>query len=195
VPHSHRELIELVSISLEVLAFFFVTVDLYGESRLDQLTVRLSSAMESSSVNIRRYIWDPFQTAYSEVSGAFGGKSEAPAEPIFAFIAIALSLLFYIAFTFLFATVRNIDYHPTGSFGYVTGFLAIVGLVVCGGLAIGYGVMALLILLRGALLFGLFSIKRMKFQGILITVGTILFVVSKGIVWWHSFQGLRHGGL
>ena len=47
---------ELISVSLEIVAFFFVTVDLYGKERLDRLTVLLLSVMESISKKIQRLV-------------------------------------------------------------------------------------------------------------------------------------------
>src|SRR5258707_6340450 len=39
---------ELLSISLEVVAFFCVTIDLYGQSRLDTASKKLGSVMDSA---------------------------------------------------------------------------------------------------------------------------------------------------
>jgi hypothetical protein len=66
--NSNSDLADLISVSLETVAFFFVTVDLYGEERLGRLTVRVSSALDSTSTWIRQYVWVRFLEAYDDIS-------------------------------------------------------------------------------------------------------------------------------
>jgi hypothetical protein len=200
-----NDLIELISVSLEIPAFFFVTTDLYGEERLERLTVRLLSVAKSVFRIIQRQIMDIMSLAFSEVNKAydalfkkFGLNSSSDdvvvPEWVSAITMFFGSLFSYYIFMFLFTAIRNPDSYPTGFFRYGLIIFTIIGLLLTAYLAIGSAIIFLSLLLRWVILLGLYLIRLMKLQGILLTIGTILFIISKGMIWWNAFYKLSHHG-
>ena len=190
---------ELISVSLEIVAFFFVTVDLYGKERLDRLTVLLLSVMESISKKIQRLVERLIGGVIKkkeEIVRKFGFEPEPETHPLLGMVVtatVSIPLLSWILLS-LFDTIRNPSSYPTGFFGFVLKAFTIVGLFLGGLGLIVETVNGLLLLLLGVMLVGLWLIRRMKFEGVLLSIGAILFVIAKGMVWWNAFCKLIYGG-
>jgi hypothetical protein len=182
-----RDCIESISVALEIVAFFCVTLDLYGKERLNRATIDLLAIFESISTKIRRRVWEPFEKAYQEISKMIGGEGEAPPEPLFVVMAlmlVAVSAVVFIYLFGLFGEIMNTDVFPPGFFKYVLMVLIVAGLLTAGFIVTGYAFMALLISFRGLLLTGLYLLTRLKFQGISLGFGTLCFLFSKGLILW-----------
>jgi hypothetical protein len=123
-----RESIEITSVWLELVSFVFVTVELYGEERLNRATLSLSRTMESTSTRIRRRLWEPFKALYEEISKKFGGSGEAPSEPVIVAIALVLAVLFTTVFAFLLGKITSTSAFPAAFLKYVLGALLVAGL-------------------------------------------------------------------
>jgi hypothetical protein len=187
---------ELISVTLEIMAFFLVTLDLYGEERLARSTKFWSSRMESISTRIQRRVWEPFVSAYERISrsrygslfGSVDDKSgEPPTELLFTVVTVFVIVpIFSFIFMALFTAISNTDFYPTGFFRYVLEALTIIGLCIAGLVVVLYTFMALLLFLKGVMHGGLWLLRQMKFEGVLLYTGAMLFVVAKGMIWWNS---------
>jgi len=142
------------SIALEVVAFFFVTIDLYGRARLKRAQKRLERARGTLEEHARR-------------AGKYVGAALAGAGLIVA-LWMSAHLERYVdrAPLWLMFAASVIAY-PLARYGGVG--------IVRGGLAGGDAVAGGLVKLLGAT----------RVEGVLLGVGTMLFLTSKLVAWFE----------
>jgi hypothetical protein len=185
------ESLEIISVLLDIVAFFCTVVDLYGEEGLNRTTLSLSAAMDSISTTIRQRIWEPFKKAYQEVSKIVGGEGEAPPEWLLVPIALVLVAAAAAGVVYLFGKITDLNQLSPGFLKYILMTLTGVGLLFTGFIVTAYTFLALLICFRGLMRLGLYLLGRFKFRGILLGVGALLFLMSKGIILSHLFGTLH----
>jgi hypothetical protein len=166
---------ELVSVVAEVVAFFFVTVDLYGEERLTILNARISSGLNSSLQRLRALL-GPFDDDPRHEFGTLRG-----------FAGRILGTAFYSVLLFIIP--------PAHLFPFSFPQLLLELLNVCVALiTLGMIVTLMVDLLCFLPAFPLWLVSKLKFKGLLLTFGTCIFLFSKGILAVHLSREL-HGRL
>jgi hypothetical protein len=144
---------ELASVLMEMVAFFFVTIDLYGEERLDTLNARIASFFNFILTRVR---WWPKEQDRDRL---------APGSTLGFLSRLALAIAgFYI---YRFSTKHD--------FALVLNFIGLFFLVPA-GLLLPFDVGHLLSR------FALWLLRKLQLKGILLTVGALLFFIAKGIL-------------
>jgi hypothetical protein len=152
---------ELASVLTEIMAFFLVTIDLYGEERLAVLHRRIASVFSSVVAHFRK-------TADPDLSPTF--------------FVIAAPFLFLFCYGFKLLLDRGNPFDP-GTFGYVIMYIcsAVMWVFVWVGLVIS-PLMVVLLIVQGLSHVGLWLLRTVELRGILLTLGALLFVFSKSIL-------------
>ena len=167
---------ELVSVAAEVVAFFFVTVDLYGEERLTLLNARISSGLNTSLQRLRGRL-GPFDDDPRHEFGTLRG-----------FAGRALGLAFYAVLLFVIPAAR------LSPFSFLQWVLELVNISIA-LITLGMFVTLMVDLLCFLAAFPLWLVSKLKFKGLLLAMGTCIFLFSKGIVAVHlsrELQGRLH---
>ncbi|WP_441260708.1 hypothetical protein AB7008_41595 [Bradyrhizobium sp. 521_C7_N1_3] len=170
-----RERIEIISISLEVIAFFFVTTDLYGERNLQRATASLRDFAKTSS-NRLAWIMREF----------LGGREDYPLLlPGLLYVFIITPLLIALLY-WVYADPR-IDQQVSSSNLL---WLILISMRVIGPLCVlAYGVYSVIFTLIAWGTFGSWLLERVPFSGMLLGIGAVLFLLAKGMVWFHLVLG------
>lgn len=162
-----------ISIILDTVSFFFVTIDLYGEERLKSLHEKIDAVI-GISVDI---LSDIQQSLAGKVSLVFAGcvmflaieKAANIIEPI-------LSL-----FNLKFTVPGLINSIPDPVRELIMIAVNIVLTIAGTTLALCLGVF----IVSCALKLATKMLQSIKLSGVLLTIGTILFLISKSIDWFY----------
>jgi hypothetical protein len=165
--------LELTSTVAEIIAFFFVTLDLYGEERLTALNEIISSGLNNVLKKFRE---------------SFGSYDENPKHEFGTIRGFWVRLLAFIFALILITIVPR--GHLTLSVWQI--FLLLINifvafLVLAGVIMLGADLVCAIVAVP------LYFISRLKFRGLLLMIGAALFLVSKGILVSHLVDELRAG--
>jgi hypothetical protein len=167
--------LEFISVCLEIVAFFCVTLDLYGKERLEALTERL--------VCVTGIVLRWFTRAYWQATDA-GESSDTPIWKVGGIMTAVLLPMYLLLFLFFWSiVVTNGNEEAIRFFSVMMPLMFLI-----------FSTGPLLYILSALTLFATWLLKRVKFSGVLLLVGTALFVGAKGIVWWHSLMELTKSG-
>jgi hypothetical protein len=180
---------ELISITLEVIAFFFVTTELYGKENLEGLSKHTSSMADAVQARIAKYIGEklssdtaPFEKllgkrTYFDLFGGVRGFKRG----VF-FIYLPLFILPYVGGC-IYAVIT----------GFPDNVTAIV-LLICSAVPVGFATFLLLVYLVSDLAsIAERLLKIVGFKGVLLGVGAVLFLLAKGLPWVSALRQLIAG--
>ena len=171
---------------LEIISYFSVTLDLYGQKRLEQLDDRLRQFLKKiKEVSLTKFLTKVFDTVFEVVTGPF---RRIIAGVMSSNIQYSKGLRGYFEFLALLAMI-TIGYSILGK---VTGiflvdffFAYFIGLIVSVLAILGFGMLLAVLffiveyVVDSILRFLLFLFVKLNLSGILLAVGTILFLASK----------------
>lgn len=160
---------DLVSVITEVVAFFLVTIDLYGEERLAALNdwiARFLSRMLAGKWRKLIPEEEPDPIRYGSAAG-------------------------FILRLICFAIVYPMSRWPVeGASPFLTPIL-LFGRWMCVFFAVVFAVGIVLDLIVFTSAFALWLVTKLRFKGILLTCGALLFIFAKGILIAHSLNELH----
>lgn len=162
---------ERISIILDTVSFFFVTIDLYGEERL----TNFHDKIEAFLMIIVDILCDIQESLAMKVSMVFG------VIVMFAGLlntASSLIKIFKLEFTF----TDLMSYFTDPQKDLIMVVIDMASTILGSIFALFF---AVFIVLRALKLTTKF-LQSIKLPGVLLTLGTILFVISKSIVWIHT---------
>ncbi|MGB7949509.1 MAG: hypothetical protein WCH75_17620 [Candidatus Binatia bacterium] len=145
---------ELASVLLEIVAFFLVTIELYGEDRLRVFHARLIAAMSKVRV-------------FSEKDEDFFLNP---------FVGYVLYPLMFVG-SFLLRPYVQTNY-PSDWF-VIPGWWIIMGFIWC--FLVLVPILEMMIVFHWLIRLGLFTLHQVRLRGLLLTIGALLFVCAKGI--------------
>jgi hypothetical protein len=171
---------ELISITLEVVAFFFVTTELYGKENLESLSNRTSSAADGVQARIAKYISEKLLSGdapignrtYAELFGGVRG--------------FRLGVFLIYLPLFVAPYVWGCIYAVKSGFPVEVTLLLLFTLVPVGFAAF----LVLAYLVSGIASIAEHLLKMIGFKGVLLGIGTVLFLVAKGMPWVTALQHL-----
>lgn len=157
---------ELASVLAEITAFFFVTIDLYGEQRLAALDANISSTFKA-------------------FHGKLGPLNKLQGEPLQ--LGTLSGLIFHcfvaVAAYFMNRLLKQPTFDPTGVEWLIVGGRILSVLVL-----ITFPPAILVDLTRLVPVFALWLLREMKVKGVLLACGSVLFVFAKGIIVVHYLR-------
>jgi hypothetical protein len=159
---------ELLSVVLEIVAFFFVTVELYGEERLRELHPRLISSLQKIKIlrpQDQKDVTDPRVLIVSLI-GFIAAYYVRP------FLSYPLSIPVPIPPAFIFLVPIAWQF---------------VVFLVWGALTV-FPLMWIMIALHWFIHFSLYLLGRLQLKGVLLSIGAIMFVLAKGILAVEAFS-------
>ena len=154
-----------ILILLEILSYLFVTTDLYGSERLSKASDKIKFVLEDSNSKLK-----PFLKKAVRI------------------LAIILTILFFVT--------ELVEYFSnTSEISLLNIFISVVIFIVVSVFflpellrrfeIISYILLAPLFALRLFLSIVIFALKKLKLEGILLVVGTILFIIVKVIAFFN----------
>jgi hypothetical protein len=168
---------ELISVSLEIIAFFFVTIDLYGKDRLKTADEKLTKATEFLVTRCMQTlrIWSSAKEDDKNFPIVGTGLGTV-------FLSIPVIYFLVYAAARMFASVES---QPLLSIavGFLLFFFILSG--------IGATAFTILFIFTAIVAFANWMLGRLKFSGLLLSAGAIMFLIAKGMVWWHLFEEVR----
>ena len=172
----NRHLLECISIALEVLAFFFVTVDLYGEKRLTEWRNRIIAAQKIEGKNEATFTFNNF------FSGAF---------LISVFVLVIFSFYFMIGFANkminkIIGLITPLQEHPIIKY-ILMALLFLAAISISLFIVVILSVLFINVLLE--IVEGLIYLVRVKpLKNRMLPIGTVLFIISKVIAIYNIFH-------
>lgn len=176
---------ELLSVSLEILAFFFVTTDLYGKDRLEALGDTLSSTL-------KRLAW------LFRYDAGVPDREVGPLVWVFgAAVTYVITPFLWLITYFFFMTLLAYGEPPRSRHDD----LSLAGLLFWGLSSFSLGCLAGWVTIRAALPFMALNLtmlahwllERARVSGVLLGSGTILFLIAKAIIWLRLFHEITSG--
>jgi hypothetical protein len=167
--------IELISISVETIAFFCVTIDLYGKHRLRAATKKLQglgmSVATKSGGLMRNFL---------------GLRMDYPLGlPGIVYVFVVTPLFYAIAYMVFFSEGVRTLFLRGDAFA---NSLIVIGRILAVIMVAGMSMYTLLFALVALGTLGVCLLQRLHFSGFLLAIGTILFVAAKGMLWWHYYS-------
>ena len=165
---------EMISIGLETLAFFMVTVELYGEKRLRRLNARIGGCLK----------W---------LAGKVRGAPLEENDELFIYIGSATGTIGHLVLGIgaYFATRAAYRHLATTPLTHVLTLLWWGYWLICSvPLTVALLLLPLdfiVIVLRGIL----WVVAKLKLRGILLAIGTVLFLLSRAIPFLHALNERR----
>lgn len=159
-PQSISPAWELTSVLAECTAFFFVTIDLYGEERLRALNQRISWVLSSTLAKLRFSFSKDEPLAIGSINGF-----------ITHWMGLCFGLLFWLAKSPPVPPLLQ----PIMKFGHGMSLFFVITFALGLALDVLFFIPAL----------ALWLITKLKFKGVLLTFGALLFVFAKGILIMH----------
>jgi hypothetical protein len=176
---------ELWSVSLEIIAFYCVTTDLYGEKRLKVLGDRMTPAL-------KRFAW-----VLRYDADVPDGEVSLWAWLLGAVITYGTTLLLWLIPYFCFVNLVAYDAAPRSRHEDISLFVqegwsmgVIVGGCLAGWFTLRY---SLPLIALNLTMSAHWLLERARVSGVLLGIGTILFSIAKGIVWWPLFREVWWG--
>lgn len=161
---------EIASALAEVAAFFLVTIDLYGEERLIVLNGTLTTILRKIEGRLRQNL-DADSYFKDRTFGSY---------LFFMSTAIAIFVGAVTLLPHIFEQTRNIEtgtfWHTLWLFSsrFVWGFAWVIVVL--------FPIFFLLELVRGMARLGLWLLQQIEAKGVFLFLGTVLFILAKGIL-------------
>ena len=166
---------ELISVSVEIAAFFFVTVDLYGKHRLRAATKKLQglgTSVASKSGGLMRDF--------------LGVRMDYPLGwPGIVYVFVVTPLFYAIGYMVFFSEGVRVLYLRGDA---LTNFLIVIGRSLSVFVVAGMSMYTVLFAFVALGTLGVYLLQRLHFSGFLLGIGTVLFVAAKGMMWWHVYS-------
>lgn len=188
--------VENTSVLLEIVSFFCVTLDLYGKERLKALSKKFHQfANYVKSISLAKPIWKNIRAFIGDEQQPVIDwriwKNTNPFPYIDSWFFVITGLIFIpvivIAAVPVWNFVTNLALlfeNPLANFLFQLFLIfLILGLLEWAALiSFGAIILVLELLIDGVLFFSIFLLERMKLEGLLLVIGTILFLTSKLII-------------
>jgi hypothetical protein len=179
---------EFISVTLEIVAFFHVTIELYGKERLTTATDRLRCLLRRLIYWLLRHILNSLDPADDRVSLANVSWFSVAVLSTATAVATFLSLLLVHD---VLPALAELWAKPDPYINKVPHF-AVFAIGIC---ALAVGIFASSIIVLAWMLFllaglAMILLDRLQFSGVMLFSGGLIFVFAKGMIWWHLLEHL-----
>ena len=179
---------EFISVTLEIVAFFLVTTELYGKERLTTARDRLRCLLGRLIYWLLRRILNSLDPADDRVSLANVSWFSVTVLLIATAAATFLSLMLVHD---VLPALAELWTKPEPFINKVPHF-AVYAIGIC---AFALGIFASSIIVLAWMCFvlaglGMILLDRLQFSGVMLFSGGLIFVFAKGMIWWHLLTHL-----